>query len=984
MDIETVTDSPARRAADETVRVTRSTCPYCGVGCGVLIESRGARIVGVRGDPDHPANHGRLCTKGSTLHLSAEPSRQAATRLLQPMLRHDRASPPATTSWDAALDHTAQRLADIVQRHGPQAVGFYVSGQLLTEDYYVLHKLARGLIGTPHIDSNSRLCMSSAVVGYKQTLGADAVPTCYEDLDHADCVFIAGSNTAWAHPVLFRRLEAARARRPSMRVIVVDPRRTDTASVADLHLALQPGTDVMLWHGLLHLMIRHGWIDADYLAAHTQGFAELRALVQDYPPELVAQVCGLQPDDLLTAARWFAGVPDGWPAGVALPRAQRLRTLSLYCQGLNQSSSGTAKNVGLINLHLACGQIGRAGAGPFSLTGQPNAMGGREVGAMATLLSGHRDIANPRDRAEIAALWGLLPGVDLPAQAGLTAVEMFEAAAQGRLKALWIACTNPAQSLPDQTTVRRALRQVEFVVVQEAYATATTCAWADVLLPAATWAEKEGTVTNSERRISRVRAAVPPPAGPLGEGPWPDWRIAAAVGQRLQALLPPRAGGSMFAYATAEEVWNEHRRSTIGRDLDIGGLSYALLEHGPQQWPYPVGAAQGRPRLYEDGRFATADGRARLLALPYEPPAEERDERYPYALLTGRLRDQWHCMTRTGTVESLFGHAAEPCVDLHPQDMAEVGLTDGDLVRVRSRRGQIVLPARPSPDVGRRQCFIPMHWGGEYLGGLHADEGLARGVNALTVPATCPRSRQPELKHTAVRIEAAHLPWQVHAMAWLPAGEALRAQQALRPLLAQFEYAACVPVAPSGGVATAPEENVVALWFKAAHPAPPPQPDWLAQLGQALQLEVADIARYDDAPRGQHRRLRLQRLGDEVRLQAFLLAGQARSRAWLGALLRQRQALTLPVAMLLMDLPDPVGLQIKPASRTVCNCLGVTEAAITTTLEGLTGTAEERLRALQASLRCGTQCGSCVPGLRRLVTAAGLSTVAAVATETQP
>ena len=521
---------------------TRSTCPYCGVGCGVIIEAHDGQITGVRGDPEHPANFGRLCTKGSTLHLTATAAVTRQTRLVQPMARAERGAAPQPIRWDDALDRAADGFARIIGAHGPDAVGFYVSGQLLTEDYYVFNKLAKGLIGTNNIDTNSRLCMSSAVAGYKQTLGADAPPTCYDDLRDARCLFIAGSNTAWAHPVLFRRIEDAKRANPTLKIVVVDPRRTDTVEIADLHLAIQPGTDVMLFHGMLHLMLWEGWTDGAYIARHTSGFDALKAIVRDCVPDLVAQVCGIDKRDLLEAARLFA---------------TSVATLSLYCQGLNQSSSGTAKNAALINLHLATGQIGKPGAGPFSLTGQPNAMGGREVGGLANLLGAHRDLANPQHRAEVAALWGV---ASVPERPGTSAVEMFEAAADGAIKALWIACTNPAQSMPDQATVRRALQRCELVVVQEAFSTTATCEYADLLLPATTWGEKTGTVTNSERCISRARAAVPPP----GEARH-DWSIAVEFARRLEPRLPPRAARTLFPYATgdaaagAEAICNEHR-----------------------------------------------------------------------------------------------------------------------------------------------------------------------------------------------------------------------------------------------------------------------------------------------------------------------------------------------------------------------------------------------------------------------------------------
>ncbi|HSB99939.1 MAG TPA: molybdopterin-dependent oxidoreductase, partial [Burkholderiaceae bacterium] len=688
------------------MRETKSTCPYCGVGCGVVIESDGEQITGVRGDPDHPANFGRLCSKGSTLHLTAARPVTLQTRLLQPMQRARRGEAAQPIGWDAALDLAADRIAHTVQQHGPDAVGLYLSGQLLTEDYYVFNKLARALIGTNNVDTNSRLCMSSAVAGYKLTLGADAPPACYEDLDHARTVFISGSNLAWAHPILMRRLEDARRANPRQRWVVVDPRRTETAAMADLHLQIQPGTDVTLLHGLAHLLLWEGLTDHTYLAAHTQGFEALRDLVREYTPRAVATACGIDEAALVQAARWFGGVDPRAPSG-------RWPTLSLYCQGLNQCANGTANNAALINLHLLTGQIGTPGAGPFSLTGQPNAMGGREVGALATQLAAHRDLANPQHRAEMAALWGV---PQLPSQPGKSAVELFDAAADGVVKLLWIACTNPAQSMPHQSMVRRALERCEFVIVQEAFRTTATCAFADLLLPASTWGEKDGSVTNSERRISRVRAAVAA-AGQARA----DWRIAADVAQRLEARLrKPRTDGraSGFDFDSPEAVWNEHREATRGRDLDITGLSYAMLDaNGPQPWPLPAGAAAGRQRLYEDGRFGFDDGRARFAAVKPLPLAESRDVRHPYALTTGRLRDQWHGLSRTGTLGRLFGHASEPVIDVHPRDLDRLGAKPGDLLQVTSRRGSIVLPAQASDAMAPMQVHIAMHWGAEVLGG---------------------------------------------------------------------------------------------------------------------------------------------------------------------------------------------------------------------------------------------------------------------------
>jgi len=931
---------------------TRSTCPYCGVGCGVIIESSGSQITGVRGDPDHPANFGRLCTKGSSLHLTASADITAQARLLYPMQRSQRGAPAQRTDWDSALDQAASRFAGIIDEHGPDAVGFYISGQLLTEDYYVFNKLAKGLIGSNNIDSNSRLCMSSAVAGYKQSLGMDAPPACYEDFNHAGTIFITGSNTAYAHPIVFRRIEDARRANPALKIVVVDPRRTDTADMADLFLQIQPGTDVMLHHGMLHLMLWEGWLDAAYMATNTSGFESLKSLVRNCTPELVARTCGISQEALLQATRLFAGVSDS-------PQA-RTPTLSLYCQGLNQSSSGSAKNTSLINLHLATGQIGKPGAGPFSLTGQPNAMGGREVGGMANLLNGHRDLGKAEDRAEVAALWGV-PSV--PQQPGKTAVEMFQAAADGEIKALWIACTNPAQSMPNQTLVRRALERAELVVVQEAYANTATCAYADLLLPASTWGEKEGTVTNSERRISRVRAAVVP----AGEARH-DWQIATDFAQRLEVLLKPKrtpnqAGLTpLFPYSTTESIWQEHRESTRGRDLDITGMSYALLEQTAQQWPMPEGQTQGRARLYEDGIFPTPDGKARFISVAYQPVAEPRTARYPFSLTTGRLRDQWHGMSRTGTIGRLFGHVNEPAVQLHPQDMLQRQLKDGDLVHLTSIRGSVLVPAQSSREVGLNQAFMAMHWGEEFLSGQSAQGERLAGVNALTSGAFCPDSKQPEFKHTPVKILKAELPWQLLAVAWLPESQGIAARTALQSLMAQFDFATCVPF--SSAAANAQDERSGLLFRAARHAAP--EPGLLEQIEQLLQIQGPEVLRYSDARRGQRRAARLIESEAQTTLVGFMLAGDTSAQSWITTLLKESlPAHTYGRALLIPGATPPV--PVVSRGQQVCACFNVTDLAIAEHLAHCSVKPAQRLTSLQASLKCGTNCGSCLPQLKRLV-----------------
>ncbi|HTE14681.1 MAG TPA: nitrate reductase, partial [Burkholderiales bacterium] len=808
------------------MREIPSTCPYCGVGCGVLIASDGERITGVRGDPAHPANFGRLCTKGSTLHLTTG----LAGRALYPELRAHRNAPRARADWTTALDFVAEKFAAIIREHGPDSVAFYISGQLLTEDYYVFNKLAKGLIGTNNIDTNSRLCMSSAVAGYKATLGADAPPGCYEDIDHAACLFIAGSNTAYAHPVLYRRIEAARAKNPDLKTIVVDPRRTETAREADLHLALLPGTDIALYNSMLHVMLSEGLVNHDYIAAHTEGFEVLKETVRECTPAAGAEVCGVPAADIIKAAKLFAGSKA---------------TLSLYCQGLNQSINGMHNNAALINLHLATAQIGKPGAGPFSLTGQPNAMGGREVGGMANLLSAHRDMANAAHRAEVAALWGI---ADVPATPGKTAVELFDALRTGSIKAVWIACTNPAQSMPDVTHVHEALAKAELVVVQDAFAHIETAAYADVLLPAATWGEKEGTSTNSERCISRVRCAVPPPGEARA-----DWKIARdfalCLGEKLGNVDTQR----LFGYAHAKDVFKEHRESTRGRDLDITGLSYTLLEtRGPQQWPFPedsAGAAGGKARLYEDGKFATPSGRARFVSTPHKSTAEKTDAHYPLRLNTGRLRDQWHGMSRSGRVTRLHNHVEEPLLAMNAQDMVLRRLVEGDIVRVKSRRGAINVRVAASDELRSGQTFLPMHWGSRAMN--------SSGANALTVPAFDAISKQPELKHAAIEVEKLDLPFRVVALRRFESDshdDALDFLEALRPVLPRFDYA---HLALAGREAT-----VVQLRGFGAKPV---ADEVLDQLDVLFEMNVEQTMRYVDARRGVEKKARIDIADGRVR-----------------------------------------------------------------------------------------------------------------------
>ena len=893
----------------------KSTCCYCGVGCGLLIETDQGKIVSVRGDPDHPANHGRLCTKGAALHLTTRPD----YRLLHPELRQQRELPRQRVGWDEALDFAAERFAAIIAAHGPDSVAFYISGQLLTEDYYVFNKLAKGLIGTNNVDTNSRLCMSSAVAGYKQTLGADAPPCCYEDIALADCLLIAGANPAIAHPIVFRRIEDARAANPELRIIVIDPRRSETAAIADLHLPLAPGSDIALYNGLLHVLLSEGLVDRAYIAAHCEGFAALEQIVAAYPPAVVAALCALPEADIVRAARWFG------KAGAAL---------SLYCQGLNQSSHGTHNNAALIHLHLATGQIGRPGAGPFSLTGQPNAMGGREVGGLANLLSAHRDLADPEHRAEVARLWGV-PSV--PERPGKTAVELFAALKGGEIKAVWIACTNPAQSMPDQAAVRAALRAADFVVLQEAYGNTDTAEFADLMLPATTWGEKEGTVTNSERRITHLMPAVTAP----GEAR-PDWQIAVDFALRLGRRLAQPLAASLFPYQHPEQIFDEHRASTRGRDLDIGGLSYALLDaSGPQQWPFPAGAQSGRQRLYADGIFPTANGRARFVPVEHRPTAETVDQAFPVSLLSGRLRDQWHGMSRTGTVARLFNLDAEPLLSMHPDDLQQRGLQGGDLVTVHNRRGRIVVRVGPDAGLARGRAWLPMHWGNQFMN--------SAGVNALTNPARDPFSQQPELKYAAVAIDKLALPWQLVILRRAGSGElgALPLLERARSLLSEFAHA-------SVGLYGRHEPLIV---FRAAHGQALSE-SRLREIDRLFGLDLDEVAIvYVD----QQRQISKRAVAPAGKLIGVRLAGETLAHAWLKDVMSDDSLDSELIRWAVAPIGHRPG-KLPARSRVVCKCADVSEAEILADLAG-----GATLAQLQEKRGCTTFCGSCLPEVRQLV-----------------
>jgi ferredoxin-nitrate reductase len=696
-------------------------CPYCGVGCGLIASVEGERLMAVKGDPHHPVNRGATCRKPLRLPDAVH----APDRALTPQWRDDAEARWEPVTWRKAVPRLAGRLRAIADEHGADAIAFYISGQLLTEDYYVVNKLAKGFLGTNNIDSNSRLCMSSAVAGYTGALGSDGPPASYADIARADCLLLLGTNTAACHPIVWAKIRARQAE--GAKLIVVDPRRTPTAEAADLHLPVRPGADLPLLAAMLFVLDAEGLVDRAFVEHRTEGWEEALEVAHRWPPARAAEVTGVPAGQIVEAALAFGRAP---------------RAMALWSMGANQSTVGTLKNRALINLCLATGNIGRPGTGPLSLTGQPNAMGGRESGGLSSLLPGYRSVADPQHRAEMRRLWDVpadLPGI--PPEPGLASTELVEALEDGRVKAVWIVATNPVVSQPDAKRFEAALRRAELVVVQDAYHPTETSSLAHVLLPAAQWPEKQGTMTNSERRVGLVRAALAPPGDALA-----DWEIFARVGRALGYQ-------DQFGWRSASEVFTEYAKATAGRLCDQTGLTHArLAREGPIQWPVPARGPRGRDhdgteRLYASLRFPTPSGRARFGPTPHAEPADAPDPDFPLVLNTGRVAHQWHTMTRTGKAADLLAAEPEPFLELHPADARRAGVADGDRVEVRSRRGRARLLARVTDVVGEGTCFAPFHWGD-----LHLAPG-AGALNGVTARALDPTSKQPELKACAVRVE---------------------------------------------------------------------------------------------------------------------------------------------------------------------------------------------------------------------------------------
>lgn len=873
----------------------KTTCPYCGVGCGVIAKIADDGAVTVKGDPDHPANLGRLCSKGSALAETID----LDGRLLHPQVSGER------VTWNSALDIVASKFSEAIAEHGPDAVAFYVSGQLLTEDYYVANKLMKGFIGSANIDTNSRLCMSSSVAGHRRAFGSDTVPGLYEDIFEADLVILTGSNLAWCHPVIYQRLAAAKVERPQMRIVVIDPRRTMTCDIADMHLAIRPDGDVALFTGLLAHLATSRAIDQTYVESFTSGFDAAAQSAGQYSLPEIAEATGLTATELTEFYDLFERIE---------------KTVTCYSQGVNQSASGTDKVNAIINCHLATGRIGRPGMGPFSLTGQPNAMGGREVGGLANMLAAHMDIENAEDRNRVQRFWNSPVIADKP---GLKAVDVFKAVADGRIKAIWIMATNPVVSMPDASAVEAALKACPFVVVSDMFASTDTARHAHVLLPSLGWGEKDGTVTNSERYISRQRGYLPGPGEATA-----DWWQLSQVGQRM-------GFGDAFAYENPAEIFVEHAALSAfenngTRDFDIGayaGLTPSTYDDMlPFNWPQPASGHSDTTRFFADGRFFHADGKARFVSTAL-PQTSRIDAAYPWTLNTGRIRDQWHTMTRTGKSARLSSHMAEPFVELHPRDAMKAGIDSADLVEIESPLGKILVRALVTERQAPGNLFVPMHWNDHFAANARVDR--------LIPSVTDPFSGQPASKNVAVTMR--RFPAKAYAFA-------VSKNRATHLDCAYWAHAKA-----DGGFRSE-------LAFREA-----PQ-DWIAWSRSAFGIDpqIEPIG-YADASSGQ---VRLAFFDGDKLLAAIYVANTpvAVARNWAISQLSANHADLRTRFSLVAGRPGAGG---SDPGATVCSCFCVGINQITSAIrDGC-----HNVEAIGKALNAGTNCGSCRAEIRGIIDA---------------
>jgi len=891
-----VTDTP-KILKTETAGELNTTCPYCGVGCGVSVRKNNDRIIAVSGDESHPANYGRLCVKGSSLHETTSEKK----RLLKPVMHGEE------VSWEKAVSAIANGFSSFVNQYGADSVSMYVSGQLLTEDYYVANKLMKGFIGTANIDTNSRLCMSSAVAGYKRSLGEDLVPCDYTDLEETDLLVLVGSNAAWAHPILYQRMEAAKKQNPNLKVIVIDPRKTATSALADLHLMLEPGSDAALFMGLTRYLIKDERVDSQFVENSVDGYDALSAAAEKWTIPEVSKFCGTSENELLE----FFGL-----------YANRDKVVTFYSQGVNQSSSGVDKSSAIINCHLITGRIGKPGAGPFSITGQPNAMGGREVGGLANQLAAHMDIENHVHRERVQRFWN---SPTIAAQAGFKALDLFENIHTGKVKAVWIMATNPLVSLPNYEFVKEALAKCELVIVSDMTGETDTADFADILLPATSWGEKDGTVTNSERRISRQKGLV---SGP-GESKH-DWQAICDVAKAM-------GFEDAFSYSSPGDIFREHAalsgfENERERFFDISALEeinddeYNALM--PIQWPLRKGQNGIKERVLADGVFPTPSGKAKLIAVEPKLPTQALSEVRPLRVNSGRIRDQWHTMTRTGLASRLHNHLDEPYVEMHPKDLNEIKAESGQLIKLESEFGRVILRARATENQRKGEVFVPIHW----------NRGFASSANvgALFDWVGDPISGQPESKHGAVSAEPVTPEWQ---------GTFCSTEELSRDWLdAHCEYWSKAFI-PGGFRYQVAGSGVVGNWY--AH--------WLS-----LHSEGETLAK--DDPNGES--VYLAQFVGSV-LQSAAIIGKNNS----------------PRLMIMFsDLVASGGLEKKTWSELisskahekyekqgaqVCSCFKVNEAEIKAAIKDGINTVE----GLGDLLKCGTKCGSCIPELSNFVQA---------------
>jgi len=876
----------------------KSTCPYCGVGCGVITTLDEYGVVTVEGDPDHPANFGRLCSKGSALGETV----YLQERLLYPEINNEQ------VSWEQALSSVASGFEKVIEEHGADAVAFYVSGQLMTEDYYVANKLMKGFIGSGNIDTNSRLCMSSPVAAHKRSFGEDCVPGNYEDLEKAKLIVLVGTNAAWCHPVLFQRIVKARKQNLDLIIITIDPRKTQTASVADIHLAIRPGTDAFLFNGLLSYMDRAGECNELFTKNFTEGLTEALKVAKETAPSVdaVAKQCGLDVNDVEEFYRIFARTE---------------RAVTVYSQGINQSSSGVDKIHSIINCHLFTGRIGRPGMGPLSFTGQPNAMGGREVGGLANQLAAHMEINNEQHQATVQEFW---QSPTIAKREGLKAVDLFEAINQGTIKAVWIMATNPAVSMPDAKKVKAALKKCELVVVSDCVAGTDTSLYADIKLPALTWGERDGTVTNSERRISRQRAILPQP----GQAK-PDWWIISQVAQFM-------GHKEAFDYRVAADIFREHAalsgfKNAGARQFDISLLQNVTNkeydEIAPIQWPITTDAPEGTPRIFSDGHFSTPNHKARFFPIVPQGPAESPNEQYPLILNTGRVRDHWHTMTRTGMSPRLSAHTYESYAEIHPQDARKFGVKDGELSIVSSELGEIFVRVNESEKQLEGSLFVPMHWNNQFSSNS--------SVGDLIKTVTDPVSGQPEFKHAIVTISPCKANWH---------GFILSRRHDLK-----LEYSTYWARSRGKG-----------LWrYEIAGIEEPA--DWATRARALLcNKEDPSWAEYFDVTNTEYRAARF--VGDRLESCVFIeQTVDLPERDWLIGLFQKSRLTKLERASILSGEP-PKGQP--ETGKIICSCFNVGETTLTRKIiqEGLKTTEE-----IGACLQAGTNCGSCIPELKELL-----------------